>query len=162
MLKSSSIFVATMIFLLMFSSIASAQSLKITDLISQASLYEGESVSMEGEVIGHVMKRGNYAWFNINDGANSLGIWANLEIANQIQYLGKHSVVGDRVKIDGVFNSHCAMHGGDTDIHAENLVIIARGNIRKLAYDPRKHNILLFLIGLMACLYIIKILKRRR
>lgn len=162
MLKFSNILVVIMIFLFMFSNIASAQSVRITELINEASLYDGKSVSIEGEAIGHLMKRGDHAWFNINDGVTSLGIWANVEIANQIQYLGKHSVVGDRVKIDGIFNSHCAMHGGDTDIHAENLVIIERGNIRKLAYDSRKHNILLFLIGLMTCLYIIKILKRRR
>lgn len=142
--------------------LALAQSVKIEDLINDSSRYDGKRVLVEGEAIGHLMKRGDFVWFNINDNTMSIGVWANSELAAKLQYLGKHAVTGDRVRIDGVFHSHCSMHGGDTDIHADSMVVVKRGSIRKLAHDPKKVNILIFLTGLMVCLYAIRILKKRR
>jgi hypothetical protein len=139
-----------------------AQPIKINDLIEEARAYDGKRVVVEGEVIGHLMRRGNFAWLNINDTTNAVGIWATFDSAKDIKYLGKHAVIGDKVKVEGVFHLKCPGHGGDTDIHAESITIIDRGSPRHLAYEPKKVNIIIFLIAILACLYIIKILKRMR
>lgn len=152
----------SLIILSTFGYAAWAQSVAIQDLINEVHKYDGKKVLIEGEVIGHLMKRGEHAWFNINDTTVSMGIWAKSEIADQIRFLGRHTVQGDLVRIDGTFYGRCPIHGGDADIHAHSMVIVRRGAKKELVYDQRKINLLLFLIGLMVCLYIIKTLKRQR
>ena len=162
MIKHLKFIACSWIFLLIFSCFAFAQSIKIIDLVEGGRGYDGKEISVEGEVIGHLMKRGDFVWFNIDDQTASIGIWADFDLAAKIKYLGRHAVRGDRVRIDGKFHSHCPMHGGDTDIHAHRIVIVKRGAPQILTYDNKKVNILIFIAGALLCLYIIKILKRQR
>lgn len=155
-------FIFVLVVLLTSGHLVFAQSETIEDLISNSKRYDGKKVIVEGEAIGHLMKRGDHAWFNINDDTSSIGIWINSSLTDNMQYLGKHAVKGDWVRVDGMFYSHCSMHGGDTDIHADSMAIVRKGNAIKLTHDPTKVNILTLLTGLMVCLYIIKILKRQR
>lgn len=154
--------ICTFGFLLVFNGLSLAQSPTIKDLINNPQKYDNKKVLIEGEVIGHIMKRGDHVWFNINDTTTSIGIWAKAEIADKIQYLGKHAARGDLVRVDGVFYAPCPMHGGDVDIHADSLMVVKTGIAKQLSHNPRKVNILILLTGLMVCLYIIKILKRKR
>ncbi|MFC1709726.1 DNA-binding protein [Candidatus Omnitrophota bacterium] len=156
----SKFYVAVLICFLAFVLAAFAEPTQVADLINEGTLYNGQRVVVEGEAIGHLMKRGDFAWFNVNDGTLSIGVWAPVGIASQVQFLGRHAVIGDQVKIEGVFNSHCSVHGGDTDIHAESIVVTEVGREKLLSHDPKKVNILIFLTGIMVCLYIIKTLKR--
>lgn len=153
------------LFLMVFCTLSFAKTtgiIKINDLINNDKEFDGKEVTIEGEAIGHVMKRGQFAWVNINDKTNSIGIWLNYELEKKIKYLGKYAVIGDWLLIDGIFHSRCPAHGGDTDFHANNLVIINRGSLKNLTYTQKKVNILLLLIGLLVCLYLIKILKKPR
>lgn len=156
------LFVFCFIGILIVSHAVFAQSLTVGDLIKDGINYDGKRIAIDAEVIGHLMQRGDFAWFNINDGTNAIGVWTGFDLAKDIKYLGKHSVIGDTVRIEGVFHLRCPGHGGDTDIHADKITILERGSIRRLAYDPKKINILIFLIVILTCLYIIKILKRTR
>ena len=148
--------------MLIFNCLAFAESINIINLIEKGRDYDSKKIAVEGEVIGHLMKRGDFVWFNIDDKTASIGIWSDLDLAAKIKYLGRHAATGDWVRVDGVFHAHCPIHGGDTDIHADGVTVIERGNIRTLTHDPRKVNILIFLSSILLCLYIIKILKRRR
>jgi len=148
------------IFILSFAFNAFAQP-TIDGLIDNSKQYDSKKVLVEGEAIGHLMARGDHAWFNMNDGTASIGIWIDLELAGQLKHFGRHAVKGDQVRVDGVFNSDCFMHGGDTDIHASSMVVVKKGSAIQLTHDQNKVNILVFLIGLMVCLYIIKTLKRK-
>ena len=155
-------FIFVLVVLLISGRLVFAQSATIKDLISNSQRYDKKRVLIEGEAIGHLMNRGDHAWFNINDNTSSIGVWINSSLTDKIKYLGKHAVRGDWVRVDGIFYSRCPMHGGDTDIHADSIVIVRKGNAIKLTHDPTKVNILALLTGLMVCLYIIKILKRQR
>jgi hypothetical protein len=139
-----------------------ADSLKMSDLIKNALTYDGKRVTVEGEAIGHLMQRGDFVWFNVNDNTNAVGIWATSNLAKDIKYLGRHAVIGDVVRVEGVFHLRCPGHGGDTDIHADKVIVTQRGSIRQLTHDPQKVNIIIFLTAILVCLYIIKILKRTR
>ena len=154
--------ICSLVILLTFGYAAWAQSVAIQELINEIHKHDGKRVLIEGEAIGHVMKRGEHAWFNINDTTASMGVWAKAELADQIKFLGRHAVRGDIVRIDGVYYGRCPMHGGDADIHAHSMVIVKGGAKKELGYDQRKVNLLVFLIGLMVCLYIIKTLKSKR
>lgn len=114
-----------------------------TQLIENPKKYDGKIVTFRGEVIGDVMTRGNYAWLSINDdvyqnrsieegqklsGYNSgQAVWAPSYLVNRLSYVGGYTASGDNVEVTGVFNSACAEHGGDMDIHAASLRILRPG-----------------------------------
>ncbi len=58
-------------------------------LINNAFKYDGKFIEFQGEAIGEIMKRGNYAWVNIHDGSNAIGVFLKYEDAKKIKYLGK-------------------------------------------------------------------------
>jgi len=105
-----------------------AQSVSSTELINNAKNYNGNTVVYEGEVIGDIMVRGEYAWINVNDGKNAIGIWIKKELIKDILYTGNYKAKGDSVEITGKFNRSCPEHGGDLDIHGQSLNKISPGN----------------------------------
>ncbi|MDI6605929.1 MAG: hypothetical protein QME65_02145, partial [Candidatus Omnitrophota bacterium] len=46
-------------------SLAFAQPVSSTELIENAQAYDGKRVAYAGEVIGDIMRRGNFAWLNV-------------------------------------------------------------------------------------------------
>jgi len=154
------IFVYIVIVLLAWCGLSSAETVEIKDLIGNGAVYDGRRVELEGEVIGHLMKRGDFVWFNISDGNSAMGVWTTYDEAKKIQYLGRHAVNGDYLLVEGVFHLKCPGHGGDTDIHADKITVLRSGSPRILTRDDRKINIIIFLTAILICLYIIKILKR--
>ena len=154
--------ICSLVFLFILNCSIFAQSVKIIDLIDRGDEYDDQEISVEGEAIGHLMRRGEFVWLNIDDRSSSLGIWVNFDLATQIKYLGRHAITGDWIKVEGVFHAHCPIHGGDTDIHADKITIVERGKRNILSHDPQKVNILIFLSSVLLCLYIIKILKKAR
>ncbi len=104
-----------------------AQPVSSKELINNARQYDGKTVVYQGETIGDIMVRGEYAWINVNDGENAIGIWVNKKTAGDIRYTGTYKTKGDLVEISGIFNRSCKEHGGDLDIHASSLQIIKEG-----------------------------------
>lgn len=96
-------------------------------LINEALQYDKEVVIYQGEVIGEVMVRGNYAWLNVNDGENAIGVWLEKDLVN-ISYAGSYQAKGDYIEVTGVFNRACLLHGGDLDIHASQVKKIQQGS----------------------------------
>ncbi len=104
------------------------KSIDIDSLINNEKDYNNKTVIVEGEAIGEVLERGDYAWVNINDGTNAIGIWMTEADAKTIEYFGDYKHVGDTLRITGIFSSDCKEHGGDVDIHAASMEIIKKGN----------------------------------
>ena len=138
---------------------AYAQSLSSTELINNAKLYDGKILTYEGEVIGDIMARGDYAWLNVNDGQNAIGIWADKNLTKDISYTGTYKSKGDLVEITGVFHRACLEHGGDLDIHAQAIRKLrqGRGVIERL--NTSKRNLIFVLLGVLCLVWILKILK---
>ena len=96
-----------MVFIIVFWPIfyeAYAQSISSADLISEAKQYDSKIVNYRGEVIGDIMIRGQYAWLNINDGQNAIGIWATKNLIKNIEYKGSYGSKGDVVEVIGFFH----------------------------------------------------------
>ncbi|RDU24734.1 DNA-binding protein [Anaerosacchariphilus polymeriproducens] len=107
-----------MIFIFVFPLNTSAQDLiSINDMIENAKEYDGKHVTIQGEVIGECLERGEYSWININDGTNAIGIWLKNSDTKSIKYYGNYKYRGDIIKIKGIFNRACKEHGGEPDIH---------------------------------------------
>jgi len=149
-------------FLCLVPAAARAEAVSSDELISRAKDYDGKAVLYEGEVIGDVMVRGDYAWINVNDGISALGIWLPKALAQSIRYTGSYKSKGDRVRVRGVFRRACPEHGGDLDIHADTLNQIRYGEVVKERVDVVKVNNALALAGVLCLTLILMQLRRRQ
>ena len=136
-----------------------AQPISSAELINNAKLYDGKVVNYEGEVIGDIMKRGDYAWINVNDGKNAIGIWINSGLVKDIGYTGSYKSVGDGVEITGVFRRVCPEHGGDLDIHAQSMRKTGAGRYLQEKVNVDKRNQLFIFLGIIGLIWISKLLR---
>jgi hypothetical protein len=97
------------------------------DLIENGKILDGSEVTIVGEAVGEPMKRGEYAWVNISDGSNAIGIWLKFSDVQKISFYGNNKSKGDTVKISGEFHRACVEHGGDMDIHSLSIEISDKG-----------------------------------
>ncbi len=131
-----------------------AQPISSTDLINNAKDYDGKTVTYEGEVIGDIMARGEYAWVNVSDDINAIGVWMPKTMTKDIVYSGSYNIKGDLIEVTGVFHRSCEEHGGDLDIHAENIMKIKDGYAVSMPLDAAKvkyavlSGIILVLVGI--------------
>jgi hypothetical protein len=107
---------------------AAAPTLRLADIVEKASAYDGVEVTVEGEIIGDVMARGDHSWINILDNGTAVGIWAEKNRLPEIAYVGSYEAMGDRVCVTGTMHRACPEHGGDLDIHAEAIALVKRGS----------------------------------
>ena len=130
MLKNSKILILMLIMSsFMVISCNAASITAINDLIEKAADLNGVEVTIQGEAIGEALERGDYAWINISDGANAIGVWVDRAETKQIQFYGDYKHKGDIVRVTGVFYKACTEHGGDVDIHCMNLKEIEAGHV---------------------------------
>ena len=158
---------------------AAGDTVSITSLIENMKRYDGQSVTIRGEVIGDLMVRGEYAWITVNDdkyskksieeggalvGMSNVGIavWLPAADARQVKMLGGYKTKGAIVSVAGIFNRACKEHGGDTDIHASRITILQNGHPFS---HPFKWDELLAIIVLgiaIALLWYWRVVKRRK
>lgn len=151
------------ILFLVFSSqeVAFSQSLSSGELIRNAKEYNGKLIVYSGEVIGDVMLRGEFAWVNINDGENALGVWMSAALAKEIKLTGNYKSRGDILEIVGVFHRACPEHGGDLDIHANSLRKVANGRMVKEKLNFDKASLSLILLGALFLIWILTLFKHK-
>jgi len=142
-------------------SICYAQTLSSAELINNAKDYDGKTIVYSGEAIGDVMLRGEFAWVNINDGENALGVWMSAALAKEIKFAGNYKSHGDRLEITGVFHRACLEHSGDLDIHAQGLRKIGDGRIAKENLNFDKASLSLILLGVLFLIWILTLFKYR-
>ncbi len=138
-----------------------AQPISSTELINNAKQYDDKAVVYKGEVIGDVMRRGNYAWINVNDGENAIGIWLPVNLTKEIAYTGSYKSIGDEIEITGVFHRACLEHAGDLDIHAQVMRKIDSGRLIQDKLNTSKRNQTIVLLGILALVWILTLFKHK-
>lgn len=138
-----------------------AQSVSSHELINKAKEYDGWTVIYSGEVIGDVMKRGNFAWVNVNDGENAIGVWAQSPMVKDITYTGSYRHIGDTIEVTGIFHRACPEHGGDLDIHALEIRKIAAGRYTPEPPNIGKRNAVIILLGVLCLVWILTRFKNK-
>ncbi|MFH1354907.1 MAG: DNA-binding protein [Candidatus Omnitrophota bacterium] len=138
-----------------------AQSVTSTELINNAKEYDGKLLTYEGEVIGDIMRRGDFVWLNVNDGRKALGVWADGGLVKEIEFTGAYKSKGDWIEVSGFFNRACIEHGGELDIHAKSIKKLIRGQVIKERLVIAKRNLVIMLSGVMCLVWILMLLKRR-
>jgi hypothetical protein len=146
------------------SSAAAANAIPINDLIENSVEYDGQEITIEGEAIGEVLERDGYAWVNINDGGNAIGIWMTLDDAEKIKFFGDYKNRGDVIRVTGVFSRDCSQHGGDIDIHCSRFETVSAGNY--IGEDIETAKVfacgILVVLSALALFYYFKKLKRKQ
>lgn len=127
-----------------------------TALTRRADAYDQAIIVYEGEVVGDIMKAGQYAWLNLVDDSAGIGAWMPFEWAARIKFVGRYGVQGDIVRVRGRFHRACAEHGGDLDIHAADIQVIARGRLvpQRVEREKAQLTILLFICLCLAWIYL--------
>jgi hypothetical protein len=138
-----------------------AQPISSSELINNAKQYDGKTVVYEGEVIGDVMVRGDYAWINVNDTKNAIGIWINQSLTKEIAFVGNYKTRGDWIEVTGTFQRACLQHGGDLDIHALGIRKISQGRQIRERLNPGKRNQAIALLVILGLVWILTLLKRK-
>ena len=128
-------------------------------LIEQAKALNGQTVVYQGEVIGDLMPRQDHYWINILNQGTAIGVWITAEERAHISFAGQYGIQGDQVIITGQFNQACPEHGGDLDIHAESLTLVAAGGNRPEPLDFTR--VILAVILLLTALSSLALLIRR-
>jgi len=166
MRKNSKILILVLLFVILFTvpCAASDNITKINDLIENSIALNNTEVTVQGEVIGEALERGKYAWINVNDTTNAIGIWVKKSDIDQIHFYGDYKHKGDIVKITGVFYKACSEHGGDVDIHCANIEIVETGYSIKEQLSPKKVIITLLLVLITTIILVVylKLKKKSR
>lgn len=120
-------------------------------LIENAKFYDGRTITYKGEAVTAIMKRGAYAWINVNDGDNAIGVWCKRDVLEGVTFLGNYKTKGDILLIEGIFNRACQEHGGDLDIHADTVTVQKQGRAVSETVNRKKvrYAVLLFFLTLM-------------
>lgn len=160
MQKSSSLILIALVSILClcsirFSASAMQDTVEINDLIENASLYDGKTVTVTAEAIGECMERGDHAWVNVNDGSNAIGIWMTKEESSQIKYYGDYRYTGDTIAVTGIYNRACQEHGGEPDLHCETISVMKAGEKRSEAISSAKILAAIFFTVLGSLLFVV-------
>ncbi len=140
---------------------AYAQPVSSTELINNAKLYDGKVIVYAGEVIGETMRRADYAWLNVNDGRNAIGIWLPASLVKYIAFGGTYKSIGDSIETTGIFHRACTQHGGDLDIHAQAIRKLSVGRPVQHKLNTAKRNFTILLLGVFCLVWILTLLKRK-
>ncbi|MFH1247648.1 MAG: DNA-binding protein [Candidatus Omnitrophota bacterium] len=159
----SLLFTLSLVFMFFNLNINSAlsQAVSGTDLINNATTYDGLEITYKGEVIGELMRRQEHSWANIYDGNVSIGVWLDNRMAQEVNFTGSYKFQGDTVEVSGIFHRTCSEHGGDLDIHAQKLRITSRGYPHRERLDLDKKRWVLILGAITLILWILTLLKHR-
>ena len=143
------------------STICGAQEItNYNDLIENTKALDGKTVTIKGEAIKEPMRRGDYTWLNIGDGSNAMGIWVKSSEAEKITVYGDYKHMGDVVKVTGILYRACSEHGGDMDIHAEELKIVEHG--QEIAHPVKELKVRASLILMIITIILAAIYYRRQ
>ena len=117
------------IFLICASAPLSAQIVTCQQLINEAAVWDGKTVSIAGEVVGDILRAGKFEWLNVNDGTNALGVWTDTKDVEGMEIVpGNYSIIGTSLEVEGIFNRTCSLHSGETDIHLVNVKVVGEHN----------------------------------
>lgn len=130
-------------------------------LIDQAVKIDGKTVIFKGEVIGDIMRRRGYAWFNVEDENNAIGIWAPLELIKTIGQAGDYQHKGGIVEVEGKFVRADKQLGGELCIRAQKIKVLKEGYRIFHVVKPAKVETTLALAVMALCLFLLSVVFKK-
>ncbi len=127
------------------------------DLVESSPIYEGRTVILRGEVIGDIMPRKTFAWINLQDQFNAVGVWAPLALTKNISRRGNYRYHGDIIEVRGIFDHADPEFGGEFCIRAAEIKVIEKGFLLAHPLGQVKINIAFSMLGLVLCLLVLRL-----
>lgn len=116
----------------------------IADLAQADSYYEGQTVFVQGEVVGDRINdelQPDNCWITLQDSDSSnpsvVSVFMTMEQSKNIDTYGRYGVTGTTLQVRGTFHLECQEHQGMSDIHVEEVSALAAGSDDKPAIDPK-------------------------
>lgn len=125
-----------------------AKEIKLKQLVERMKIFDGNQIEIKGEVAGDIMKRKGGIWLSIDDGSETMGVWCPKDILPKISFIGGYKSRGDILRIRGIFNMACPLHGGETDIHAIEIFRVQEGYPLHHPASPERIKWALILLAL--------------
>lgn len=101
---------------------------KIGALLGATPRQDNRAVSIQGEAIGApLVADAGHKWVNIKNGKAMIGVLMTNEQADLIESYCAYERTGDIVTVDGVFHIACASHGGELEVHADQIEVVSHG-----------------------------------
>lgn len=126
----------------------------IADLAQADSYYEGQTVFVQGEVVGDRINdemQPDNCWATLQDddptNPSVVSVFMTMEQAKNIDTYGSYGVTGTMLQVRGTFHLDCREHQGMSDIHVEEVSALAAGSENKPGMDPK-----LFGLGIVSVL----------
>ena len=133
--------------------------------------YQGNTVQVVGEVVGDAIRAEENAgkvWITLesieNDHESSISVLMGEDLLGLIDTYGGYNHKGTTLQVRGVFYLACPSHEGIMDIHAENVVLIAKGSVSHDSFDINAFipGFVLVAIGLLLTLIYTYLRERER
>ncbi|MFH1860561.1 MAG: DNA-binding protein [bacterium] len=115
------------------------------ELVTKCKEYDGKNITLEGEIVGEIAKRGENAWLNISDGNYGIGVFAPVSMIPAVSHMGNYNAKGDIISVAGVLHRACPEHGGGLDIHATAIVLSNHGHYLQHKIKPERIKAVFFL-----------------
>ena len=116
----------------------------IADLAQADSYYEGQTVFVQGEVVGDRINdemQPDNCWVTLqdSDSANpsTVSAFMTMEQSKNIDTYGHYGVTGTVLQVRGTFHLECQDHQGMSDIHVEEVSALTAGSKEETPLDPR-------------------------
>ena len=108
----------------------------ISDLSSADTYYDNQTVQVVGEAIGDSIRSGlsnRHKWITLSSEGDSatLSVYMTAEQAAKIDAFGKYGTRGTTLQVRGTFHLVCPDHEGLSDLHAEVVTVVTRGEHRE-------------------------------
>ena len=109
---------------------AQALPMSAADVVALGGARDGEEVLFEGEAIGDVLRATDgMRWINVLSGGIAVGVVMSAADADRVTHMGRYGEVGTTLAIRGTYRFGCDEHGGDLDVHATEVTIVAPGGL---------------------------------
>lgn len=112
--------------------------LTIGELLKNPQQWNNQQVEITGEALGDLMRRDEHVWLNLGDQGAALGVWGEAALFEDVVNLGDYNHSGDIVRVKGEFHFACPEHGGDMDLHVQELEVIEAGAVIEHPFDEKR------------------------
>lgn len=111
----------------------------IDDLMHADAYFDGQSVQITGEAVGDAVLAGvniRHRWVTVESETGAfVSVYMAEDQAALIDTFGAYGKTGTMLQIRGKYHLVCQDHQGESDIHAESVVVVAAGQAEPDEFD---------------------------
>lgn len=142
----------------------------IADLATADSYLNNQTVQVVGEVIGDRITSefdASYCWIalqSLDQPYSQISVYMTKVQADPIDVYGAYGARGTTLQVRGTFHLTCPDHQGLTDLHADNVTVVSKGEVIEQTLNPVRFvpGVILIVVGLALLLVFRRIQERRR